>query len=157
MQDAQHVVDQHRVAHARAVAGRGVEVRAAAHRLRAAADGDVAVAQRNGLRRRHDGLQARAAQAVDVEGRRLDGAARVDGGHAAQVGVLHVGGNHVAHHHVADGVGGHAAALDGGLDGGGGQLGVGHVLQRAAEGADGGAGGADHEDVALGHGWISWV
>ena len=31
------------------------------------------------------------------------------------------------------------------------KLGVGHILQAAAEGADGGAGGADDEDVTVGH------
>jgi hypothetical protein len=148
VEDAEHVVDQLHVAHARAVARGGVEVRAAAHRLGAAADRDVAVAERDRLRRRDDGLQARAAEAIDVEGRRLDRAAGIDGGDAAQVGVLGVGGDHVAHHHVADGRGRDAAALDRGLDRGGGQLGVGHVLQRTAEGADGRAGAADDEDLA---------
>ena len=97
------------------------------------------------------GLQARAAQAVDVEGGRLDGAAGVDGGHAAQVGVLGVGGDHVAHDHMAHGVGRQARAGDGCLHGGGCELGVGHVFEAAAKGADGGAGGADNENVAVGH------
>ena len=51
---------------------------------------------------------------------------------------------------MAHGVGRDAGALDGGLHGGGGKLGVGHVFQTAAEGADGGAGGADDEDVTVG-------
>jgi hypothetical protein len=150
VQDAEHVVDALGVAHAHAVACGGVEVGAPAHGLRPAAHGHVEPVA-NGLRRRDDGLQARAAQAVDVEGGRLDGAARVDGGHAAQVRVLGVGGDHVAHDHMAHGVGRQARALDGRFDGGGGELGVGNVFQRAAEGADGGAGGADNENVAVGH------
>ncbi len=152
MQDAEHVVDALAVTHALAPARALVEVGAAAHGFGATAHGHVAVAIANGLRRADDGLQARAAQAVDVEGGRLDGAAGVDGGHAGEVGVLGVGGDHVAHHHMAHGVGRDAGARDGGLHGGGGELGVGHVLQAAAEGADGGAGGADDEDFAVGHG-----
>jgi hypothetical protein len=52
---------------------------------------------------------------------------------------------------MAHGVGRQARAGDGGLHGGGGELGVGHVFQAAAEGADGGAGGADDENVTVGH------
>ena len=155
MQDAQHVVHQCSVTHAHAITGRGVEVGAATHGFRAAADGDVAIAQGNGLRCRYDGLQARAAQAVDIEGGGLDRAAGINGGDAAQIGVLGVSGNHIAHHHMANGIRSHATAFDGGAHSGGGELGVGHVFERTAEGADGGAGGADDEDVALGHGNFS--
>lgn len=151
VQDAEHVVDALAVAHAGAPARALVEVGATAHGFGAAAHGHVAVAVANGLRRADDGLQARAAQAVDVEGGRFDGAAGVDGGHAAQVGILGVGRNHVAHDHMAHGVGRDAGARDGGPDGGGGELGVGYVFQAAAEGADGGACGADDEDVTVGH------
>ena len=151
VQDAEHVVDALAVAHASAPARALVEVGAAAHAFRATAHGHVAVAIADGLRGGHDGLQSRAAQAVDVERGRFDGAAGVDGGHAAQVRVFGVGGDHVAHHHMAHGVGRDAGARDGGLHGGGGQLGVGHIFQAAAEGADGGAGGADDEDVTVGH------
>ena len=157
VQDAEHVVDQHRIAHAGTVARRRVEVRAAAHRLRAAADGDVAIAELDGLRRGNDRLQTGTAQAVHIESGGLDRAAGVDGGDPAQVRILDVGRDHVAHDNVANGVGRHATALQGGLDGGGGQLGIGHILQRAAESAYRGAGGADHEDVALGHVILSRV
>ena len=84
---------------------------------------------------------------VDVEGGRLNRATGVNRRHAGQVGIFGVGGDDVAHRHMANGVGCHAAALDGRLDGGGGQLCVRHVFERAAKGADGGAGGSDDEDV----------
>ena len=84
---------------------------------------------------------------VDVEGGRLNRATGVNRRHAGQVGIFGVGGDDVARHHMADGVGCHAAALDGRLDGSGGQLCVGHVFERAAKGADGGAGGSDDEDI----------
>ncbi len=74
-------------------------------------------------------------------------------GHAGQVGIFGIGGDDVAHDDVAHGIGGDTGAGNGGPDHGGGQLGVGHVFQAAAKGADGGAGGADDEDVADGHGF----
>ena len=153
VQDAQHVVDAFGIAHAGTVAGGLVEVGAPAHGFAAAANGHVAIAQGNGLRGADDGLQARAAQAIDVKGRGFDGAARINRGHAGQVGIFGIGGDDVAHNDVAHGIGGDTGAGNGGLDHGGGQLGVGHVFQAAAKGANGGAGGADDEDVADGHGF----
>ena len=131
-----------------APAGRLVEVGAAAHGFGAGADGHFAVAQGDGLGRGDDGLQARAAQAVDVEGRGFDGAARIDGGHTGQIGIARVGGDDIAHDHMADQIGGNACARYSGLDHSGGQLGVGDVLEAAAKGADGRARCADDEDVS---------
>ncbi|MPN50268.1 hypothetical protein SDC9_197894 [bioreactor metagenome] len=58
MQDAQHVVDALGIAHACAPARGHVEVGTAAHGFGAGANGHFAVAQRNRLRCRDDGLQA---------------------------------------------------------------------------------------------------
>ena len=61
---------------------------------------------------------------------------------------------------MAYGIGRHPAAREGGFHRSGSQLSVWHVFKRAAESADSGAGGADHEDVARGHrfescrGWL---
>jgi hypothetical protein len=120
--------------------------RGAAHVLGAAADGDVAVAQQDGLAGADDGLQARAAQAVDVHGRRFLGAAAVDGRHAREVHVARLGVDHVAEHHVAHVLALDAGAGDGLLDHGGGQVDGGDVLQAAAKGSDGGAHTAGDDD-----------
>ena len=58
VQRGQHHVDHRRVAHARAPAHALRDVRRAAHALGATADGDVGIAKHDGLRRRHDRLQA---------------------------------------------------------------------------------------------------
>jgi len=151
VEDAVHVVHHAGVAHARAPAQGRHDVGAPAHRFGAAADGDVGVAERDGLGRRDDRLQARAAQAVDVEGRRLLRDAGIDGRHPAQVGVARFGGNHVAHHHMADLGRLYAGAGQRRADGDRGQLGHRGVLERATIGADGRARGADDENFALCH------
>ncbi|MPN50267.1 hypothetical protein SDC9_197893 [bioreactor metagenome] len=53
---------------------------------------------------------------------------------------------------MTHGVGSDAGTRNGGLDHGGGQLGVGNVLEAAAKSADGRARGADNEDVSGAHG-----
>jgi hypothetical protein len=60
VQRANHHVGELGVAQAGAPAARQAGVRAAAHVLGAAADGDVGVTQQDGLRCRHDGLQGRS-------------------------------------------------------------------------------------------------
>jgi hypothetical protein len=71
VQGTNHHVDHLGVAHA----GTPTHVQRgegrAAHVLGTAANGDIGVAQQNALAGRHNGLQARAAQAVDIEGRHL--------------------------------------------------------------------------------------
>ena len=60
VQRGQHHVDHRRIAHARAPAHALRQIRRAAHALRAAAHGDIGIAEHDGLRRRHDRLQARS-------------------------------------------------------------------------------------------------
>jgi hypothetical protein len=69
MQQGIHVVDRLAVAEARTPAQVRQDERTAAHILCAATNGYVGIAQQDRLRRRNYGLQTRAAQAVDVEGR----------------------------------------------------------------------------------------
>ena len=60
-----HRVDDLAVAHAQPFAHARQQVRAVAHRLHAAGDGDVDVAGRDALGGEHHGLQPRAADLVD--------------------------------------------------------------------------------------------
>ena len=102
MQRAHHHVDHFAVAHARAKARGQAGVGRAAHVFSAATNGHVGVAQQDALAGRDDGLQARTAQAVDVEGRRALGAAAVERGHARQVHVAGFSVHHMAKDHMAD-------------------------------------------------------
>ena len=102
MQGADHHVDQLGVAHARAPAGAQAGIGAAAHVFGAASYGDVSVAQQDGLAGRNDGLQARAAQPIHVEGRCALGATAVNSRHPRQVHVFRLSIDHMAEHHVAD-------------------------------------------------------
>jgi hypothetical protein len=113
----------------------------------------VGVAQQNGLAGADDGLQARTAQAVDVERRRPFAAAAVDGRHAREVHVLGFGVDHVAEHDVA-----HVLALYMGT----GErfahhqrteLGGWHIFKAAAKGTNGSAHCADDDDFT-GHGGL---
>lgn len=118
----------------------------AAHVLGPAADGDIAVSQQDALRGRNDGLQARSAQAVDVIGGRVFGAAALDGGDARQVHVPGFGVDHVAEDDVAD-----IPPLDAGArqrfaHHQRAQLYRRNVLQASAEGPDGGTHRAHYND-----------
>lgn len=144
VQRAQHHVDQPGVAHARTPARRRRQVRRAAHALGAAANGDVDIAQQDGLRGAHHGLQAGAAQAVDVERGRLGRHAAFQGGHARQVHVARLGIDDVAEHHVADLLAPDLRARQRLAHHQGAQLARRHVLQAAAERPDRGADTADH-------------
>ena len=148
VQGTDHHVDHLGVAHARTKARGQAGVGRAAHVLSAAADGHVAVAQQNALAGIDDGLQARAAQAVDVVGRGGLGAAAVDGRHARQIHVFGFGVDHVAKHHMA-----HVFALGAGAGQGlahhqGGEFGGWGVFEAAAKRADGGANRADHNNFS---------
>jgi len=153
VQGADHHVDHLEVAHARAPAAGEARVGCAAHHLRAAADGHVGIAQLDGLCGRHDGLQARAAQAVHVERGRALGAAALDGRHAREVHVLGLGVHHVAKHHMADVLAVHLRASQRRAHHERAQLGGRNVLQATAKGANGGAHGTDYDDVT-GHGFL---
>ena len=102
VQGTDHHVDHLGVAHACAKTGGQTGVRRAAHVFSAAANGDVAITQQDGLAGADDCLQARAAQAVHVESGRALGAAAVDGRHARQIHVFGFGVDHMAEHHMAD-------------------------------------------------------
>ena len=82
MQRTQHHVDHFGVTHAGAPTGRQTGVGAAAHVFSTAANSNISVAQQNTLAGRNNGLQARAAQTVDVKGGRALSTAAVNGRHA---------------------------------------------------------------------------
>ena len=149
VQRGEHHVDHRRIAHARAPAHALREVRRAAHALGAAAHRDVGVAQHDGLRRRHDRLQPRAAQPVQRQRRRLLRHAGVHRGDAREVHVLRLGVDHVAEHHLADLVAGDAGARQRLAHHLGAEFGRRHVLQPAAEIADRGAHAGNDDDLAL--------
>jgi hypothetical protein len=111
-QGGDHGVDQLGVAHAGAVAHRRRQVAAAAHHLDAATDAVVAIPEQDVLRRRHDALQPRRAQAVDRHRDRVHRQAGLDRGHARHVGKAAFGRNRVAHRHVVDRQRVDAGALD---------------------------------------------
>jgi len=154
VQGADHHVDHLGVTHADAPARSQAGVGRTAHVFGAAANGDVAVAQGNGLAGAHDGLQARAAQAVDVEGRGGFGAATVDGGHAREVHVLGLGVDHMTEHHMADILAFGVGAGQGFAHDQGGQLGGWNVLEAATKGTNGGAHTADNNNFTA-HGRVS--
>ena len=102
-----------------------------------------------------DGLQARAAQAVDVKGRGALATTALDGGHARQVHVLGFGVDHMAEHDVA-----HVLAIDLGArqrlaHDQCRQLGRRHIFEAAAKGANGGTDSADNYNFT-GHGELLW-
>jgi hypothetical protein len=66
---------------------------------------------------------------------------------AGEIGVARFGGDHVAHHHMTDARGLDTIPLDRFAHGGGRQLRRRDVLQRAAEGADGGSRRGDDKDL----------
>ena len=90
------------VAHAGAPARARHPVRAAAHRLGPAREGDVGVSGLDRLRGRDDRLHAAAAQAVDRQRRRLLRHAGLDPDHAGHVHVLRGGVDHVSEHDLVD-------------------------------------------------------
>ena len=153
VQRADHHVHHLGVTHAGAPAHVQAGEGRAAHHLGTRANGHVGVAQLNGLRGRHNGLQARAAQAVHVERGRAFGAAAVDGRHAREVHVLGFGVHHMAEHHVAYILAFHAGARQRFLDDQRAQFGGGHILEAAAKGANGRAHCADDDDFT-GHGKV---
>ncbi|MCY1434811.1 hypothetical protein D9M71_508840 [compost metagenome] len=137
VQHADGVVDALQVTHACAPACLWQQVRATAHGFGASGNGHVGVPQQQALGRRDDGLQARTAQAVDVERRGFLGDAGVHRRHPGQVGVTRLGRDHRAHHQVADLLGGQPRTLDGGTGDGAGQVGQRQVLEGTAKATNG--------------------
>ncbi|MNS67967.1 hypothetical protein D3C72_1012310 [compost metagenome] len=154
MQDAEHVVDDLGVAHARTPTGGRHQVRATAHGFGTGTDDDVGIAEHQGLGGVDDRLQARTAQAVDVVGRGFLRDAGVHRRDAGDVGIAGFGRDHVAHHQMANERRVHGGSLQGGFHGRGREVGQRHVLERTTEGTDGGTGGADDVDFWSVHGWF---
>ena len=152
VQDAQHVILNLRMAHARTPASGRQQVWAATHGLDPSTDGELGITEHQSVCRRNNCLQARPAEPVDVIGRRLFRNARINGSHSRDISVLRFGWNHVAHHHMANALGLNVAVKQCGLDCRGGQLAHRHVFECAAEGADGCALGAQNKDVGGLHG-----
>ena len=111
MQDAEHVVDGLHITHPPAPARPGQQVGTTTHRLGAGTNGDIAIAQQQALRRRNNSLQARATQAIDVEGRGFLGNPGLHGRHPAEIGIARLGGYHIAHNHMTNPLGGATTAL----------------------------------------------
>ncbi len=137
LQHADGIVDALQVTHACTPARLWQQVRATAHGFGAGRDGHIGVAQQQALGRRDNSLQARPAQAVDVECRCFLGDASVHCRNPCQVGVTRFGGDYRAHHQVADLLGGQARTLDGGAGHGAGQVGQWQVLEGTAEATNG--------------------
>ena len=140
-------VGEGHVAHARAVeAVPHEQVRRLAHALEPACDHDLGLAGRDRLDGQVDRLQAGGAGAVDRHRRdRVRQACRERraAGGVARLGRL----EHVAHDDLVDVLGRDAGALHGGADGDGAEVGAAHVLERAAQAADGGTSAADDHDI----------
>jgi len=148
VQCADHHVDHLAVTHAAAPAAGQAGIGCAAHVLRAAANGNVGVAQSNGLRRRYDGLQPGTTQPVDIEGGRALTTSALQGRHAREVHVARFGIDDMAKHHMAD-----LLSLDLGagqrlLHHLGGQITGGNVFQATTKGANCGANSADDDDFS---------
>ena len=124
---------------------------AATHGLCTRANGDIAIAQQDGLRGRNNGLQPRAAESVDVECRRFNWNSGLNGRQSAQVGVARLSSNDIANHHVSDLLWRNLVSRQHGLQYFAGEGGNRHIFQSTAETANGGARGADNPDFPLRH------
>jgi hypothetical protein len=121
-------------------------VRRVAHRLHAAGDGDVDLAERDRARRAEHGLETRAANLVDRHCRNAVGQPGIPQRLAR--GRLTDGGlEHVAHVNELDVARRDLGAFERGLDRGRTELGSRHAGERAEETTDGGARGTDDHDV----------
>ena len=102
VQRAEHHVDETRIAHALTKARSRHGIRCAAHVFRATGDCDIGVAEQHALRGRNDSLQARAAQTVDGQRRRMLRDAAVDRRYAGHIHVFRFGMHNAAEHHMTD-------------------------------------------------------
>ena len=118
----------------------------ARHVLGAAGDNHVGVARLDVAGGRVDGLEAAAAEAIDVEGGRLDRDAGLDARDAREVGVLgHLADD--AHDDLVDVARVNAGAADGLGDDGGAEFVGGGIGERTVERADGRANAAGEDNV----------
>ena len=156
VQHTEQVVLHLCIAHARPPAGRRQHIGATAHGLDTRANGEVGITEHQGVGRRDNGLQTRAAQAVNVVGRGVQGNAGVDGRDPPYIGILRLSGYHIAHHHMPDALRFDLAVEQRRLDRSGGQVTHGHVFECAAKGANGGALGTEDENVRGRHHASLW-
>ena len=135
---AQHAVVKLPIAHAVAPAAARDEIGGQIHVLHTARDRYVEGAQCDLLRRRHDRLGARPADAVD---RHRRNPYRQPGVNRGLAGGIHLAArlHDVAHDHGGDVVGFYSGALDRGFDHGGPKVDRGNILEATAERADRGA------------------
>ena len=145
-----HGIDHLPVAHALAVARVVEHMGRKAHVFLPPGHHDLAVAPRYGLRRQHDGLEARAAHRVDGERWGFLGDTGLHRGLARRI-LAHASGQHLPHDDFPDLVCGQSRARDGFADHDGAQFRGGCFGQRAAKLAHSGAGGRNDDDVL--HGW----
>ena len=150
---AQHHVERADVAHLGAPALVRDDEGRARHVLGAARQREIGVAQHQGLHRRDDGLRAGPAEPVDVHRGGGVGNARLHRGDPAQVHVARFCVDDVAKDHVADLVSLDARALQRGFGDNGAQRDGRGAGETAAESADGGARGAQDDDI-VGHGGL---
>ena len=147
-EDGDHGIDRRGVAHAGAGTQRRQQVGGLGHDLDAAADTIVGIAQHDVLGGGDDALEARGAEARHLHGDRLHGQPGLDGGDAGDVGVARIRGHGVADGHVLDLLGIDPGAGDRLLHDDAGQLAGIELGQGTAEGADGGAHGAQNNNVS---------
>jgi hypothetical protein len=130
-------------------------VRRLRHVLGAADEDGVAVAEQQLLRALHDGLEARAAEAVHRDGGRRDGQAGLEADVARAVDGVGARLHHVADDDVGDRVGRDLRLREGGPGGVDAEVRGGDPLERALHGAEGGALRGEDDDRLrkLGHGF----
>lgn len=145
-----HHVDGAGIAHLGAKARSGQRMGRARHAFRPTHERCIGIAQHERLRTRNDGLQAGAAEAVDVHRRGGFRHAGLHCGNARQVHVAWFGVDDMAEDRRADGGGVQSRAGNGFACRRGGKVDGRDGGERSAEGADGGARAG--EDVDIGHG-----
>ncbi|MNI91896.1 hypothetical protein D3C73_1496180 [compost metagenome] len=96
-------------------------------------------------------MQARAAQAVDIEGGRFHGDTSPNRRHSGQIGIPRFGWNDIAHDHMTDLLAVDTCVCEGAFDGGGSQISQGRIFQGSAETADGSPCGTNKVNICLGH------
>ena len=146
---ADHSVDHGAILHPLPPAHGGQPVLSPAHRLRAAGDRDLAVAEPDSLCGRHDRLQSAAAQPVQRERGGLHPEPAVDRGHPGQVHVPYLGMDHIAEDRMTDRVRIHARPADRLPHHGGGQVARRDRGEPAAVFADRCPGGGQDEDIVV--------
>jgi hypothetical protein len=150
-QHRHHGVDRLGVAHPRAAAQRRQQISAARHHFHTAADGEIGVTQHDRLRRVHDRLLRRTAQAVHCEGHRIHAHAATDGGQAGNVGIATLGRDAVADRGERHRLRVDTGACDRFLDHRRAQIARFHVLQRATETAHCGTHGTQDDHFTICH------